>query len=58
MDAAALAALESNLQDHVQEAASALKKVANDNLSTDSTLAVVEFNRTLLEVDSIAADLE
>ena len=58
MDATALGALVSMLQDHVQEAADALKKVANDNLSTDSCLAGVDLNRELLEVDSIASDLE
>ena len=58
MDVAALAALVSKLQDHVQEATSALKKVSNDNLSPDSTPGAVELNRALLEVDSITTDLE
>ena len=57
MDAAALAALVSMMQDHVQEAADALKKLVNDNLSPESTPAAVDLNMALLEVDAIAADL-
>ena len=57
MDAVALAALVSMMQDHMQEAAAALKKVANDNLSPNSTPTAVDLNMALLEVDAIAADL-
>ena len=57
MDVVALAAFVSKLQNHVQEAATALK-VANDNLVPDSTPADVELNRVLLEVDTIATNLE
>ena len=53
-----LAKLVSNLQDHVQGAASALKKVAHENFSPESTPAAAEFNLALMEVESIAADLE
>ena len=48
----------STMQDHVAEAAAALKKVANDNLSPDSTPATVDLNMALLQVETIAADLE
>ena len=58
MDAASLAALVSKMQDHVQEMATALKKVVKDNLSTDNTPADVDLNRALLVVDNIAGDLE
>ena len=57
MDAAMLARVLSKMQDHVEEAAATLKKVANDNLSPDNTLAVVDLNIALLEVDAIATDL-
>ena len=57
MDAAALAALVSMMQGHVQETADALKKLANENLSPESTPAAVDLNMTLLEVDAIAGDL-
>ena len=42
----------------MQEAAQALKKVAVDNLTTDSCPAAMDMNRALLEVESIAQDLE
>uniref|UniRef100_A0A0A8ZGX9 Uncharacterized protein n=1 Tax=Arundo donax TaxID=35708 RepID=A0A0A8ZGX9_ARUDO len=58
MDAPELAALLSMLQDNVQEAAQALKKVAVDNLTTDSCPAAMDMNWALLEVESIAQDLE
>ena len=58
MDAPELVALLSMLQDNVQEAARALKKVAIDNLTTDSCPAAMDMNRALLEVESIAQDLE
>ena len=57
MDTAALAALVSMMQDHVQEATGASKKLANDNLIPESTLAAMDLNMALLEVDVIAADL-
>ena len=58
MDTAALAALVSKMQDRVQVVADALKKVATENLSPDSTPAAVELNMTLLQVETIAVDLE
>ena len=57
MDAAALAMLVSLMQDQVQEAADALKKVASDNMSPESTPAAVDLNMALLQVDAIAGDL-
>ena len=58
MDATELVAPVSMLQDHVQEAAQALKKVGNDNLSMDSCPTAMDLNGALLEVDNIAQDLE
>ena len=53
MNDATLACVLSKVQDHVQEMAAALKKVANKNLSPDSTPAAVDLNRALPEVDTI-----
>ena len=57
MDAAALAKLVSLMQDQIQDVADALKKVASDNMSPESTPASVDLNMALLQVDAIAIDL-
>jgi hypothetical protein len=58
MDTAELADLVSKMQGRVQVAADALQKVVSDNLSPDSTPGAVDLNMALLQVDTIAADLQ
>ena len=58
MDSIELADIVSKMQARVQVAADALQQVVSDNLSPENTPAAVDLNMALLQVETIAADLE